>query len=177
MQRKNKCIKINSNSYRVNADVVPCFVLKRFKTALEVEAEGIKFISDNGEHIESFPKQHYNKGASKNTSTNEMYKKTVRMLKNCKNGLIDNACIIDEDMPSFFLECLVWNVPEIYFNYGNYKDVVNSVLEKIYADMKDFKKADTYAEVSDLKWLFRGKNERTPEKAKIFCEKAYKLIN
>ena len=177
VERKNKCIKIKGNSYRVDADVVPCFVHKRFKTATDVLAEGIEFISDTGSTVNSFPKQHYDSGASKNIQTDEMYKKTVRTLKNCRNRLIDSASMIDKDMASFFLECLVWNVPENYFNYKNHKDVINSVLEKIYADMQDFEKADTYAEVSDLMWLFRGKTERTTEKAKIFCEKAYKLIN
>lgn len=32
VKRKNKCIQVNGNTYRVTADVIPCFVLKRLKT-------------------------------------------------------------------------------------------------------------------------------------------------
>src|SRR5699024_6041646 len=32
VERKNKCIQVNGNTYRVTADVIPCFILKRFKT-------------------------------------------------------------------------------------------------------------------------------------------------
>jgi len=178
VERKNKCIKIRKNSYRVDADIVPCFIHKRFKTAKTVSVEGIKFISDTGSGINSFPKQHYKNGASKNIDTSEMYKKIVRIIKNCKNNLVDSGSMSEKDMPSFFLECLIWNVPNFCFsNDTSYKNITNSVIERIRDDMNNIQKANDYAEVSDLMWLFRGQFERTPEKAKAFCENVYKLIN
>lgn len=177
VERKNRCIRVNGNTYRVNADVIPCFLLKRFRTALTVEAEGIKLLSDSGEHVKSFPKQHYDNGIIKNSQTNEVYKKTVRMIKNCRNHLIDIGHINDQLMSSFFLECLVWNVPREYFNKTSHKDITNAVLRKIYDDMQGVESTHSYAEVSDLMWLFRGQTKRTIEQAKAFCEKVYTLIN
>jgi hypothetical protein len=53
--RNNKCITVAGNSYRVNADVIPCFVHSRLSTPTVVSAEGIEFISDSGIHVFSFP--------------------------------------------------------------------------------------------------------------------------
>ena len=177
VQRKNKCIKINKNSYRVDADVIPCFVHKRFSTATTVSAEGIELISDEGNRIKSFPKQHYENGVQKNTRTNQSYKSTVRMIKNCRNHLIDNSHIDEKAMPSFFLECLLWNVPHAHYSKHTHKEIANEIIGKVYADMSTLEQAHNYAEVSDLMWLFKGQTTRTPEQAKVFLEKVYALIN
>lgn len=176
-ERKNKCIRINKNSYRVNADVIPCFVFKRFGSPYYIEAEGIQLLSDNGDTVRSFPKQHYDNGVGKNKNTDQFYKTTVRMIKNCRNHLIDNNQIEEKAMPSFFLECLVWNTPHDYFKKYSHKQVVNDVIKKIYADMSSIETAHNYAEISDLMWLFKGQTSRTVEQAKVFLEKAYDLIN
>lgn len=177
VRRKNKCIQINKNSYRIDADVIPCFIHKRFSTATTVSAEGIELVSDDGSRIKSFPKQHYDNGVAKNTSTNQTYKATVRMIKNCRNHLIDNNHIDDKAMPSFFLECLVWNVPHSHFANYTHRQIVNEVIAKVYADMSTLEQAHGYAEVSDLMWLFKGQSARTPEQAKVFLEKIHALIN
>jgi hypothetical protein len=176
-ERKSKCIKINNNSYRVNADVVPCFVHRRYRTADTYSAEGIQFFSDNGERICSFPRQHYENGVEKNKRTNQKYKSSVRTLKNCKNYLVDNGELDEKAMPSFFLECLIWNVSDEHFDDYSHKGMINNVVEKIYEDMNLFEKSNNYAEISDLFWLFKGRNSRSPEQAKQFLEKVYNFIN
>lgn len=177
VERKNKCIRINANTYRVNADVIPCFVFKRFKTATTVEAEGIKLLSDSGDDIRSFPKQHHENGVQKHSDTNEMYKKVVRMIKNCRNHMIDSGQLATDAMPSFFVECLVWNISHHHFNKNNHKDAVNAVIVEIWNDMGNTTKANEYAEVSDLMWLFKGQTKRTHNQAKDFVAKVYALIN
>lgn len=177
VRRKNKCIRINKNNYRVDADVIPCFVHKRFSEATTVSAEGIELVSDDGSRIKSFPKQHYENGVAKNTSTNQTYKATIRTIKNCRNHLIDSNHIDDKAMPSFFLECLVWNVPQPHFANYTHRQIVNEVIAKVYADMSTLEQSHDYAEVSDLMWLFKGQSARTPEQAKVFLEKIHALIN
>lgn len=177
VERKNKCIKVNKNSYRVDADVVPCFSHRRFNSLYSTSAEGIKLIADNGDIVTSFPKQHYDNGVDKNKNTNLKYKSLVRILKNARNDLIGNEIINNDDMPSFFLECLVWNVLDHKFDKYSYKDTSKAVITDIWNDMQDTKKAFEYAEVSDLKWLFKGhKDIRTPEQAKVFMEKVWRYL-
>jgi len=96
VERKNKCVRVIKNSYRVNADVIACFVHKRFSTATTVEAEGIELVSDDGNRVKSFPKQHYENGVEKNKNTDQVYKSIVRTIKKCRNHLIDNNHIDDK---------------------------------------------------------------------------------
>ncbi len=170
-QLKNKCIFVQGNTYRVNADVVPCFTLKRFRTATEVSAEGIRFYSDDNKEIESFPEQHYRNGVSKNTSTGRMYKRTVRILKRVRNELIESGTISEKLVSSFFIECLVYNVPNGHFSSG-YRDTLKSVIAKVYNDMLDPAVGDEYEEVSGLRWLFKG-SSRSKNDARIFMDKCW----
>lgn len=177
VERKNKCIFICGNTARVNTDIVPCFAFKRFQTPYHVVAEGIRLFSDDGKTISSYPKQHYDNGARKNNATNTNYKSAVRILKNTRNSLIEDGIIDENIMPSFFLECLVWNLPNTVFDQSSHADLVNAVMKTLWEDMHNFDQSNNYAEVSDLMWLFRGQTERTPEKAIIFLNNAYSLIN
>jgi len=175
--RKNKCIRIIANNYRVNADIVPCFLHERFRSLGNVEAKGIEFITDAGIHIIGFPEQHYDNGVIKNDATNRRYKSITRILKNIRNDLVDNGTITSEAMPSFFLECLAWNVsPNDLFQKYTYADATRSIIATTWNEMGDPEKANNYAEVSDLLWLFRGSPNRKHQQARDFLQKAYNFI-
>lgn len=175
--RKNKCIRINGDSRRVHADVVPCFVHKRLRSGGQVEAEGIEFAMDQGGRTFSFPKQHYDNGVSKNKFTQEMYKPVVRILKNVRNVLVDEGEMEKDLMSSFFLECIAWNVlPHTHFHENNYGDATRNILVQLYEDMNDPQKANEYAEVSDLKWLFKGSTRFNHQQVKNFAEQAWNHI-
>lgn len=174
-QRKNKCIFVKGNTNRVNADVVPCFPVRRMKDSYNVQAEGIKFIADDGKPIESYPKQHYTNGVSKNVATNRMYKRTVRIIKNIRNYLVD-ANVIDEKLiSSFFIESLVYNVSNNNFNQYSYTQTLKNVITVIYNDMANLDKVNNYVEVSELLYLFRGSN-RSASDAKEFMYKCWNYV-
>lgn len=176
VERKNKCIKIKGNSYRVNADVVPCYPHRRYRSVSDVEVEGFGFVGDDGVTVYSFPEQHYDNGVGKNKETEQMYKSLVRILKNVRNDLVDKGIITLDDMPSFCLECLVWNVPSEHFIRNRYHDATRIVLATIWNEMREFEKSNNYAEVSDLKWLFRGSSKITPKQAENFMQHAWDYI-
>lgn len=173
VERKNKCIQVNGNTYLVTADVIPCFVLKRFKTLQTIEAEGIKFYSDDKDEIISFPNQHYTNGTDKTEQTHRLYKRMVRILKTINNRLIHNESISDKLVSSFFIECLVYNVPNGNFVLGNYTQTLRNVIVKIYEDMKG--NAD-YTEVNQLLWLFSNKNHRTRQNAIDFIQHCWNYM-
>jgi tRNA nucleotidyltransferase (CCA-adding enzyme) len=173
VQRNNKCIQVNGNSYRITADVIPCFVLKRFKTLHTVEAEGIKFYSDDRKEIISFPNQHYSNGTAKTEQTYRLYKRMVRILKVINYRLIDEGTISDNLASSFFIECLVYNVQNVNFISGNYTQTLRNVIVRIYEDMKS--NAD-YTEVNELFWLFSNKNPRTRKDAIDFMQYCWKYL-
>jgi predicted nucleotidyltransferase len=176
IEHRNKCITVKKNTQRVNADVLPCFVHKRFRTPYSVSAEGIQFFTDDGTEVISFPEQHYENGVSKNEDTARMYKAIVRILKNIRNELIDRGKITENLISSFYLECLIWNVPNNTFNKETYLSATKAIIEKIFMDMSDSYKSDDYAEVSDLLWLFKGQRKRTPQQARDLMLKAWDFL-
>lgn len=170
--RKNKCVFVPGNSNRVNADVVPCFKLKRFANETRIEAEGIQFYADDGTTINSFPEQHYANGVTKRSATGQMYKKIVRIFKKLKSEMVEANSISDKLVSSFVIECLVYNVPNDHFVSGNYSQSLKNVITRIYNDMDDAAKGNEYVEVSELKWLFRG-TDRSMISVKDFMLKCW----
>lgn len=180
VELKEKCIKIKGNTYRVNADVIPAFVHKRLRTGYpnDTHTEGIEFRTSTGSKIISFPEQHYANGVQKNKDTSQMYKPIVRILKKVRNELIDQGQMTSKDMSSFMVECLVWNVlPHTHFLHNTYKEATKAVITQIWNDMRDTNKSDKYAEVNNLHWLFRGRDNNTPQQAEDFMLKAWNFIN
>lgn len=173
VERKNKCIQVNENSYRITADVIPCFVLKRFQTLQTVEAEGVKFYSDDIIEIISFPNQHYSNGTMKTNQTYRLYKRMVRILKVINYRLIDDGKIPDNLVSSFFIECLVYNVSNENFISGNYTQTLKNVIVRIYEDMKN--SAD-YTEVNGLLWLFSNKSPRIRKDALDFMQYCWNYL-
>jgi len=170
IDRKNKCIQINGNSYRITADVIPCFVLKRFRNLQSIEAEGIKFYTDDNKEIKSFPNQHYSNGTNKTNQTFRLYKRMVRILKVINYRLIDDGTISDKLVSSFFIECLVFNVHNSNFISGNYTQTLKNVILKIYNDMKN---NANYTEVNELLLLFNNKSHRTRKDVLDFMQKCW----
>lgn len=174
IERKNKCIFIKANENRVNADIVPCFIHKRLATATISQAEGIQFISDNGLEVISFPEQHYANGVLKNTATNQNFKSVVRILKNARNMMEERNLIATGSMPSFLLECLIWNVANNKF-YGSYTEITKNIITSVWNDMRNPQIANDYAEISDLLWLFRG-SQKNPKNAENFMLSAWNYL-
>lgn len=168
-KRKNKCIEVSGNTYRITGDVVPCFAHKRFATLSNVEVEGIQFYTDSGLKIVSFPLQHYRSGVTKTEETGRMYKRIVRILKTLRNNLIDLNKISEELVSSFFIESLVYNVPNDHFVTGNYNQTLKNILTRIYNDMGNLSVANKYVEVSGYKWLFGQDAKRLPSNGQEFA--------
>ncbi len=173
IRSSNKCINVGGGSQGISADVVPCFAHKRFRALGVIEAEGIAFDTEAGVRVVSFPEQHYTNGVTKNDVAGRAYKAVVRILKNIRNDLIEQSSITQDAMPSFFLECLVWNVPNSNFQQRTYTEMTREVIVKLWNDLGNPEVAPNYAEVSDLLWLFKGQTRRTPDQGRIFLQQAW----
>ena len=102
----NKCIKVAGNGHRLNADVVPCTAYRHYHNG--TYAEGITFWTRDRTQIINFPKAHLEHGSQKNLACRDRYKPNVRVFKNARNTA-------GNDFPSYFLECLLYNVPHDRF--------------------------------------------------------------
>jgi hypothetical protein len=73
------------------------------------------YLPDERRWVVSYPEQHHARGLKKEQTTNSRYKRTIRMFKAARNHLIENHAIRDGIAPSYFIECLLYNVPDDLF--------------------------------------------------------------
>lgn len=127
----NKSIVLNLGNGYLKADVIPCLsyrIYHSFSNSSKYSyTEGVSIRKKDGTIIHNFPKQHIENGTKKHQATNEYYKKIVRIFKNMRNKLIEEGKLKQNVAPSYFIECLFYNVPNN--NFGN--DLQSSVLNSI----------------------------------------------
>ena len=73
------------------------------------------FLPDEHRWVVSYPQLHYERGLRKEASTNKRYKRVIRMFKAARNHLIETDEIEDDTAPSYFIECLLYNIPNELF--------------------------------------------------------------
>lgn len=133
VHRGNKSIKVEGNTYRKKADVVPCCAMKCYtkwnygdKTSSQV---GIVIYADDGQVIRNFPKQHIVNGRKKNVATGYRYKKAVRIFKKIRYLMEGCGYSSAKNISSFGLESLLWNVPDtVYTKYQTLGFIIEEVL-------------------------------------------------
>lgn len=121
----DKALTIKANGNRRSADVLACCSYRRYlrfnghNDASYVE--GICFKLPDGTLIPNFPKQHYDNCVTKNRETNEYFKAMVRIWKNMRNRMRDDKLLEGVSAPSYYIEGLLWNVPNDRFG-TSYQD-------------------------------------------------------
>lgn len=126
ISKGNKCIKIDGSSNRLDADVLVCNQYRKYNNFVgqsTIFTEGIHFKTLHGRTIISYPKIHYDNNSNKNSldRTKGNYKPTVRIFKNARSYLVEKGVIDSSLATSYFIESLLYNVPDNYFS-SNYVD-------------------------------------------------------
>jgi hypothetical protein len=143
----NKCINFVPGAGRLNADVIPVIKYNLYVahgTTLATQQvnviEGVKFWDKTWNPIVNFPKRHIVNGQSKNNAlqTGGHYKPIVRMFKNARTYLVGRNRIADSLAPSYFVECMLYNVPDNLF-VANRSQAMHDILDWLrLADMTSF---------------------------------------
>ena len=154
VKRKNKCLAIEGNTYRVGADVVPTWQYRRY--AMDgMFVEGVRFFADSGQSVTNFPIQHIENGKLKNSQTQRRFKRLVRLFKRIRAKMIEDGESVNQNITSFLLECLVWNVPNRIFNdYETWTDRLENSILFLYGKTKEEGVYKDWVEVSSLLPLF-----------------------
>lgn len=174
--RGDKAIDVHANTYRVDADVVPAFEHRRYQRSSDGTVayhSGTEIHPDAGGRIINWPHQHYDEGVAKNSRTGRRFKAIVRVLKRLHNEMLEYG---GREIPSFLIECLVWNVPDYVFTTEGYVDTVEGVLAHIAVETVDDSKCSEWAEVNDLKYLFRAGQPWTREAAQTWVQQAWSYL-
>lgn len=111
----DKAIAIAPSGNRRKTDVIAAIQFRRYhkfrSTSDQSYDEGICFYNAAGEMIANYPKQHSENLISKHQNSNKWLKPMARVLKNLRGKLVDEGNIAAGVAPSYFLEGLLYNVP------------------------------------------------------------------
>lgn len=117
-----KAIKIKASGNRRNADVLPAAEFRRYYSSNGLKyTSGICFFTSSGKRIVNYPKLHSANCTTKHQNTGKWFKPMVRVLKNMRSKLVDDGVIGAGVAPSYFLEGLLYNVPDEKFG-KSYQD-------------------------------------------------------
>lgn len=184
--RGNKAFDIKAASSQVEADVVPLMEFRQYWDNGKYRA-GVALITDkDGRRIENYPERlldtwpitplHYENGISKNTATNRRFKGLTRILKKLCNEMGAAGNVAAQNVPSYLLECLVWNTPNPCFNHDTWEDRLQSVLRFLWQNTKEDSLCSNWLEVDAVKYLFHVSQPWTRQQAHDFINVAWDTV-
>jgi hypothetical protein len=175
VSRGKKAFDLHANTYRVDADVVPTFEHRRYlvQNGQRTYLSGTELRPDGGGSIVNWPHQNYDNGTAKNTATGTRFKKLVRVLKRLRDEMVDEGSAAATPIPSYLIECLVWNAPNSAFVDDQYADNLRAVLLHLYSNTQHDAACSEWGEVNELKYLFRGSQPWTRSAVNTFVVAAW----
>jgi hypothetical protein len=169
-------IRINSSTARVDGDVLPCFDY-RYYFATGGYREGSRAFKTNGSPITNYPDQQLKNGIAKNYATAMRYKKAVRVLKRIENAMVEDS-VIDE-LPSYFMECLVYNVPNPILTRVMWVEVVRGILGHVYESLEGpepTEESSRWLEVNECKYLFHSSQKWSRADGRALAQSAWDYL-
>lgn len=130
-----KAIKIKADGGRRSADVVVATAFRRYRKfppgANDMDL-GMCFFAKSGTLIANYPEQHSSNLTTKHQATNSRFKPMVRILKNIRSRLVSDGSLDAGIAPSYYLEGLLYNVPNETFGplyAGSFVAAINWILQ------------------------------------------------
>jgi hypothetical protein len=135
VEQTNKAIEVDADPLPLGADVVPVLRYRRYWERTPYDyTKGIVFWSQDDIRIENFPEQHRIRGSLKNSRTKGRYKPTIRVFKNLRNSLADEGKITKENVSSYYIECLLSNIPDPIIREPDLRDRIEEILDQLESD-------------------------------------------
>lgn len=178
--RGDKVYDIHENTYRVESDCLPALETRIWSRAggvLSDATKGIEFESDKRVRIQNFPAQQYANGVDKHRRTRDRFKKMVRVLKNLRNEMDANKVAEAGPIPSFLIECLVWNVPDDRFGRVTFYDELREILRFLYLNTTSDETCGKWLEENGIKLLFHWTQGWTRAQVNDFVLAAWRYVD
>lgn len=164
----DKTYNVHESKRRLDADVTAFVGHRRYTGRKNPDGswhyyEGVETRSrkDPGKQIINWHQQHYEEGVKRNTLTKRRFKRVTRILKRIRGDMRDQGqgsiATAAGAIPSFLIECLVFNAPDECFNRteGSYYDDVRETIRHLWSATRTDDPCKDYVEVSRMKYLFR----------------------
>ena len=137
-----KAIAIAASGNRRKSDVIAVIKYRRYHKFLsnseQTYDEGICFYTNTGTEIVNYPNQHSENLTTKHQGTSKWFKPMARILKNMRSRLIADGMLENGVSPSYFLEGLLYNVPNDKFGKSYDDTFVNAINWILEADRTKF---------------------------------------
>lgn len=162
-------LRVREKKTTLPADVVPCWSYRRYDTIQNgrpIYQEGSRVYPSSGSHKDNFPKRQVTRGTKKNTNTGRRYKRMVRALKKLQTVMVSEG-LLEKELASYFTECLVFNVPDSYFNHTTYLADMRAVIACIFNATLNAGDYAEWEEVHGLRYLFGGDFSRSDAHAMV----------
>lgn len=173
VKRGDKAFDVHESSRWVDSDVVAALEHRMYLRGAQGQltyTSGVEFVTDSGKHIVNYPKQHYEKGVTKNLATGERYKAMVRALKCLRNAMDDAGKPAADPIRSFLSECLVSNVENAKLNTSSYVQDMKNVIS---AGWNAARSEAEWYEVNRIKYLFHANQPWTRKQVEDFFHAAW----
>lgn len=142
----NKAVKIDPLHNRRKTDILITIKHKKYSRFTSIGNEdyitGISFYKLDGTRVVNYPTQHRDHLVTKNHDTNEYFKHIVRIFKNARQKLIQQEIIDFGIAPSYYIEGLLYNVPDDMFGTSYEDSMINSINWLMTADRSTFECAN-----------------------------------
>lgn len=174
----SKAFDVHANTYRVDADVVPCFEYRRYwgNTQNWGFDAGTQLLTADGSAIINWPRQNYTNGVEKNKLTGRQFKAVTRVLKSLRYELIDEGDKVAEKIPSYLIECLVWNVSNGDLGHATLMENVRASIISLWSGTEDDSRCAGWKEVNELKFLFRTSQPWTRDNVRTFLQNGWNHV-
>lgn len=168
----SKAVKVKGlEGSRAEVDVVPSFRLDHiFRDGI---IQGTALLDpSSGVWTFNYPEQHIRNGRLKRQNTGLKFKRVVRCIKRMQSDMLQYDAI-SKRVPSFLIECLVYNVTDAEFtnifddNYGRVKRVLQSIHAQLTGPYVLY-----MTEINGVKGLFTEGQSWTIQQAEHFVGKA-----
>lgn len=151
--RDDIAIKVDYDTLPVDADVVACVEYRRYHSFPNKQDAkctiGMLFHHQRTNRIIiNFSEIHHENGIEKNKKADKNYKETIRVFKNARNRLITEDLLAEGVAPSYFIECLLFNVPNDYFAANSLSDRYDNIVD--FLERGDISQFEEQCEIYDL---------------------------
>jgi hypothetical protein len=179
--RGKKAFDVHANTYRIDADVVPTFVHRKYTGKLDSKGNqqylvGVAFKTDDGIVIKNWPQQSYENGVARNDATGRKYKRVIRILKRLRYKMQGDHVAESMDVSSFLIECLVWNASLESFRFGSYTEILQALIADVWRNTREDDACSGWNEVNEVKKLFQPSQPWTRAQANLFLAAAWRYI-
>jgi hypothetical protein len=168
--------RIHSSTARVDADVVPCFDYRYYFSPSNYR-EGARVFKKDGSFLENYPDQQLANGRAKNNRTKRYYKQAVRIMKR-----VENAMVLEgrhREVPSFFVECLVYNCPDNILLESTWTKTVRGIITHVWTELDGAEPTEDskrWREVNECKYLFHGAQAWNRRDGRDFVKAAWNYL-